>query len=229
MAISFNGEIYNYLEIKAPLEAAGAVFKGASDTEVLLAALAYKGTAILDRLDGMFAFGFWKAKERRLILAPDIFGEKPLYYAQTKDFFAFTSELQALREVPGLALEPDRHRIEVYLGLRYLPAPLSIYKQVSKLPPASVLTLSPDGSIAIEPYYRFTASSAQASGRSMDSLADELGAILEETVRSRLLTADVPVGAFLSSGVDSSLDRGFGHEAHEQAREDLFYRISGRS
>ncbi len=204
-AISFNGEIYNYLEIKASLEAAGVVFKGSSDTEALLAALAREGTAALNKLDGMFAFGFWRAKERQLILARDIFGEKPLYYAQTKDFFAFASELQALRNVPELILEPDRHRIEVYLGLRYLPAPLSIYKQVSKLPPASALTLSSDGSIVIESYYRFTASSAQTSGRALDDLADELEALLEETVRSRLLTADVPVGAFLSSGVDSSL------------------------
>ncbi len=203
--ISFNGEIYNYQEIRAELESQGTRFKGQSDTEVLLAGLSQKGSNILDKLDGMFAFGFWQADQRRLLLARDIFGEKPLYYAQTPDGLAFASELQALREVPGLALEIDRHRIEIYFSLRYLPAPLSIYKQVSKLPAGSFLSVSPEGKIAVERYYRFLPSFEQKSERSLEDLADELEVILTETVRSRLVTADVPVGAFLSSGVDSSL------------------------
>jgi len=203
-ALTFNGELYNYLELRPLLQAKGYSFQSSSDTEVLLKGLMAEGTAFLDRIDGMFAFAYFNAKDRSVTLARDIFGEKPLYYAQTEDWFAFSSELHALTLLPGFDPAIDRHRIATYLALQYLPAPMTIYKTAQKLPHGCSMTIQPDGSSKITKYFQFSASPAQTSGLNLDTLADELEEILIDSVRTRVFASDVPVGAFLSSGVDSS-------------------------
>jgi len=200
-AVTFNGEIYNYRALREELIAKGHTFHTESDTEVLLAGLAEEGAHIVNKLDAMFAFAWFDPRRKTLILARDPFGEKPLYYAFTKDWFAFASELQALTLLPDFDAAIDHHRIASYLALQYVPAPLSIYKNAHKLPPGHILSLTAGKSLSIERYFHFSAQ-PHASKASLDQLVDELEDILSTTVRSRLMS-DVPLGAFLSSGVDS--------------------------
>lgn len=202
-AITFNGEIYNYRELRPALTSKGYQFKGASDTEVLLAGLVEHGADYVNALDGMFAFGHYDARTKTLTLARDIFGEKPLYCARTKDWFAFASELHALTILPGFDTRISLDSITTYLALQYLPAPSTIYQSAFKLPPAHTLQLTMDGHEVIKPYFRFKASAQKSGTRSMDDLADELESILVNTIQTRLIS-DVPLGAFLSGGVDSS-------------------------
>ena len=202
-ALTFNGEIYNYQDLRASLNEKGHPFHTASDTEVLLTGLVTEGKNVIEQLDGMFAFAYFDAIDKKLFLARDAFGEKPLYYAITKDWFAFASELQALTVLPDFEPVIDEHRIATYLALQYLPAPLSIYKNAHKLSPGHTLSLSSNGDIAIERYYDFKIVPAKTKKRSLDDLVDELETIIGKTVKTRLIS-DVPLGAFLSGGVDSS-------------------------
>lgn len=202
-ALTFNGEIYNYLELRAELSAKGHRFKSTSDTEVLLAGLVEEGIDFVDKLDGMFAFGHFDPRTKTLLLARDIFGEKPLYCARTKDWFAFASELHALSILPGFDLRITLDSITTFLALQYMPAPYTIYQGAFKLPPAHSLQLTIDGHEIIRPYFKFKASAQQTGTRPLDDLADELEAILDDTIRTRLVS-DVPLGAFLSGGVDST-------------------------
>ena len=201
--ITFNGEIYNFLELKRELEAEGAAFHSHSDTEVLVEMLERHGPTALPRLDAMFAFGHYNIARQELLLARDIFGEKPLYYVDHPDFFAFASELHALANLPGFDARIDRAAIASYLCFQYVPTPQTIYGSARKLPPASYLTVGPAGAIQVRSYYSFDTSAAEHSTRSIDDLADELEAILLTSLRRRLIS-DVPLGAFLSGGVDSS-------------------------
>ena len=201
--ITFNGEIYNFLELKHELEAQGAMFRSSSDTEVLLEMLERAGQKALPRLDAMFALGYYDISCQELLLARDIFGEKPLYYVDHENYFAFASELHALANLPGFDARIDRSSIASYLCFQYVPTPQTIYRSARKLPPASYLTVGPSGAVTIRPYYSFATSAAEHSARSLDDLADELEAILLTSLRRRLIS-DVPLGAFLSGGVDSS-------------------------
>jgi asparagine synthase (glutamine-hydrolysing) len=201
--IAFNGEVYNFLELKGELEARGAAFRSSSDTEVLLEMLEQEGQEALVRLDAMFALGHYDIGRQVLLLARDIFGEKPLYYVDHEDYFAFASELHSLASLPGFDARIDRSTIASYLCFQYVPTPQTIYRSARKLPPASYLTVGPWGDVTIRPYYRFETSAAERSERSLDDLADELEAILLTSLRRRLIS-DVPLGAFLSGGVDSS-------------------------
>ena len=201
--IAFNGEVYNFLELKGELEARGAAFRSNSDTEVLLEMLEQEGQEALVRLDAMFALGHYDIGRQELLLARDIFGEKPLYYVDHEDYFAFASELHSLANLPGFDARIDRSTIASYLCFQYVPTPQTIYRSARKLPPASYLTVGPSGDVTIRPYYRFETSAAEHSVRSLDDLADELEAILLTSLRRRLIS-DVPLGAFLSGGVDSS-------------------------
>lgn len=203
-AITFNGEIYNYIELRKEQEAKGHRFIGLSDTEVLLKGLIDDGTAIINKLDAMFAFGFYDNRNSSLLLARDNFGEKPLYYTKTKDYFAFASELSALTLLPDFDPTITIDALATYLSLQYLPAPQTIYSNANKLPPAHTLLLTADGDVKTARYYTFRASIEQSSNRTLDDMADELEAILIETVKARLIS-DVPLGAFLSGGVDSSI------------------------
>jgi asparagine synthase (glutamine-hydrolysing) len=201
--IVFNGEAYNFLELKRELEAQGAVFRSSSDTEVLLEMLEREGQQALVRLDAMFVLGHYDTDRQELLLARDIFGEKPLYYVDHENYFAFASELHSLANLPGFDARIDRSAIASYLCFQYVPTPQTIYRSARKLPPASYLTVGPSGDVTIQPYYSFETSAAQHSARSLDDLADELEAILLTSLRRRLIS-DVPLGAFLSGGVDSS-------------------------
>jgi asparagine synthase (glutamine-hydrolysing) len=202
-AIVFNGELYNFRELQADMARDGVRFRTHSDTEVLLAMLQRLGIDALPQLDAMFAFGYYDVHAHELLLARDIFGEKPLYYIDTPEFFAFASELHALTSLPSFDATISTDAIALYLCFQYVPAPQSIYKSVRKLQPGHWLRVGPDGTTAGGRYWSFTTSGAQTSGRSLDDLADELEAILETSLRRRLIS-DVPLGAFLSGGVDST-------------------------
>jgi asparagine synthase (glutamine-hydrolysing) len=201
--IVFNGELYNFRELRAEMERDGVQFHTHSDTEVLLAALRQRGTDALSRLDAMFAFGYYDVQARELLLARDIFGEKPLYYIDTPEYLAFASELHALTVLPFFDATVSTDAIASYLCFQYVPAPQSIYKGVRKLQPGHWLRVGADGTAKAGRYFSFATSSAQTSGRDLDDLADELEAILETSLRRRLIS-DVPLGAFLSGGVDST-------------------------
>ncbi len=195
----YNGELYNSAALRAELEGRGTAFRSRSDTEVVLEALRAWGPVALGRFNGMFALAFWDGSGR-LLLARDRFGEKPLYYAQASGHLVFASEIQALAHYPGVDLGLDPQALELYLTLGFVPAPWTIYRGVSKLPHASVLEAGPGRPARIDRYYRLEARIDRSSG----GLSEEaLRQLLVEAVGCRL-EADVPLGAFLSGGVDSS-------------------------
>jgi asparagine synthase (glutamine-hydrolysing) len=202
--VSFNGEIYNFAELRAELEARGAAFRGRTDTEVLLQALAAWGVEALPRLDGMFALAAFDRVAGTLLLARDPFGEKPLYYAAPAGGgLAFASELHALAGVPGVDLSITADALAELLMFQYIGAPRSIYRGVRKLPPGHWLACSPGAAPRLGRYFRFAPGEQAPDPRPLAALADELEAILVRSLRRRL-AADVPLGAFLSGGVDSS-------------------------
>jgi asparagine synthase (glutamine-hydrolysing) len=202
-AVTYNGEFYNFREIKPELERAGVVFHSRSDTEVLLAGICRWNTDFLNKMDAMFAFGYYDSAQRELIIARDIFGEKPLYYVDSQDYFAFASELHALQDLPGFDPAIDRETIATYLMFQYVPAPQTIYAKTRKLPPGCYLRLRDGETPEVCRYFGFHTAEARTAGRSLDDLADELEEILVTSLRRRLIS-DVPLGAFLSGGVDSS-------------------------
>src|SRR5262245_40985700 len=185
--IVFNGELYNFRELRAEMERDGVQFHTNSDTEVLLAALQRLGTEALPRLDAMFAFGYYDIQTRDLLLARDIFGEKPLYYIDTPEYLVFASELHALTSLPFFDATISTEAIASYLCFQYVPAPHSIYKSVRKLQPGHWLRMAANGAVSVGRYFSFQTSSAQASERNLDDLADELEAILETSLRRRLI------------------------------------------
>lgn len=216
--LTFNGEIYNHSEIRAELEAEGAVpsagWRGHSDTETFLEAICSWGLrAALERSVGMFAFGLWDRETRTLSLVRDRFGEKPLYYGWAGRDFVFGSELKAFRPHPQFAAEIDRRALELYVRRNYVAAPLSIYRGVFKLEPASILEL--DLNAARQPLtepaqtarywsYRETLQAGLADPiREEEAAVEELERSLAAAIKGQSL-ADVPVGAFLSGGIDSS-------------------------
>jgi asparagine synthase (glutamine-hydrolysing) len=202
--LTFNGEIYNFKEIRVLLEQRGRRFRSQSDTEVLIEALAEWGTSAIEKFDGMFAFAAFDTRRAELILARDPFGEKPLYYTTLADgTFAFASELRALEILPGFHRTISLDAIAEYLMFQYVGAPRSIYENVAKLPPAQILRKS-QRATETQIYYRFDPGREVFVGRSNSDLADELEDILLRSIERRLI-ADVPLGAFLSGGVDSSL------------------------
>ena len=202
-AVTYNGEFYNYLDIKPELERAGEVFHSRSDTEILLAGLRRWDTAVLDKMDAMFAFGYYDAAKRELIIARDIFGEKPLYYIDNDRYFAFASELHALQDLPDFDPVIDRETIATFFTFQYVPAPQTIYAGARKLPPGCFLRLREGRSPEIRRYFHFRTAATRVASRNIDDLADELEEILFTSLRRRLIS-DVPLGAFLSGGVNSS-------------------------
>src|SRR5262249_33624785 len=154
-AITYNGELYNFQELKVELQQIGVEFKTKSDTEVLLAAIEQWGVGAFLRLDAMFAVGFYDPTKRTLLLARDIFGEKPLFYVDTPEYFAFASELHALSMLPSFDSTVDVDTVATYLSFQYIPSPRTIYRSAQKLPPASWLRLNGDGRIEVHPYFNF--------------------------------------------------------------------------
>jgi len=200
--IVFNGEIYNFLELRAELERSGVSFRSKTDTEVILALYARHGVNCLEQLNGMFAFAIWDKEKRTLVLARDRIGKKPLYYYHAGgDRLAFASEIKSLLELPCLERKIEPTAIADYLKYLYIPAPKTIYKNVYKLPPAHYLELAAGGGPRIAEYWdvEFRAS----TGLSAEEAEGGLLELLQESTACRMI-ADVPLGAFLSGGVDSS-------------------------
>lgn len=202
--ITFNGEIYNFLELRQQLEGQGIRFRSRTDTEVLIAAIQFWGVEALSRLDGMFAFAAFDTVSGTMLLARDPFGEKPLYYMDLPGGgVAFASELQALEKVPGFDGEISLDAMAEVLMFQYIGAPRTIYSRVKKLPPGHWLKIDPVLPPKSGRYFEFRPGIGDADHRPLDSLADEAEDILVRSIRRRMIT-DVPLGAFLSGGVDSS-------------------------
>ena len=200
-AIVFNGEIYNFQELRKELEAKGETFTTKGDTEVALKAYRIWGSDCVNRFRGMFAIAIWNPRSEELFLARDRLGKKPIVYAETREGFVFASEIRSLCEHPVITKEMDPEAMELYLALSYIPAPWSIYKSIRKLPPGAVGVLNRRG-LSIRRYYEpeFT----EDRDISLNEALDELDAELREAIRLRLIS-DVPLGLLLSGGVDSSL------------------------
>ncbi|WP_294268426.1 asparagine synthase (glutamine-hydrolyzing) [uncultured Sphingomonas sp.] len=208
----YNGEIYNHRAIRQELENAGAPvnWRGHSDTEVMLAAIEHWGIQpTLQRLNGMFAFALWDRHTRELTFARDRMGEKPLYYGVQGKTLFFASELKAIVAHPHFKPEIDREALAAFMRLGYVPAPTSIWRDIRKLPPANWMTVSVDAIGRLEPqaYWEIAEVArlgTQAPRRPGEQLTDELDKLLSDAVALRM-EADVPLGAFLSGGIDSSL------------------------
>ena len=201
--ISYNGEIYNYRELRTELAGLGHRCRTETDTEVILEAYKRWGDAALSRLRGMFAFALWDRRRRRLLLARDRVGEKPLYYAWSGGRLLFGSEIKSVLGWPGMPREPDLHAVHSYLTYQYVPAPRTAFAGVCKLEPGSALVVEADGAWRIERYWSLPRPAASPPRRPEAELLEETRARLDEAVRMRLMS-DVPLGAFLSGGVDSS-------------------------
>ncbi|HUH02531.1 MAG TPA: asparagine synthase (glutamine-hydrolyzing) [Kofleriaceae bacterium] len=197
-----NGEIYNHRELRAELTAKGHRFRSGSDNEVILHLYEELGEAVTTRLRGMFAFALWDGKRQQLLLARDRVGQKPLYYAQRPQGLVFASELGALLADPGLELTIDHAALDAYLALQYVPSPWTIFEDVFRLPAGHQMVLRCGGAAHPVPYWSldFTPDVSLTA----DDAARRVRATVEEAVRLRLMS-DVPLGAFLSGGVDSSI------------------------
>lgn len=201
--IVFNGEIYNFQELRPQLE---GPWRGTSDTEVLLAAIEQWGLEkTLPMLDGMFAFALWDKQQRTLTLARDRMGEKPLYYGQQGSTLLFGSELKALREHPSWQGRLRRDVLPLYLRHNYIPAPYSIYAHINKLMPGQMLTITPDGVQHTHRYYDLADELTHTPRHTMSDAEalEELERLLMHSIQKRMIS-DVPLGAFLSGGIDSS-------------------------
>lgn len=206
--ISYNGEAYNTAELRDELVAAGRPFRGQSDTEVVVEGCAVWGIqGLLQRLNGMFALALWDRAERRLTLARDRLGIKPLYYAQIGGLLLFGSELWSLRAHPGWTPVIDRNAIAAYLRHNYIPAPLTIFQGVQKLEPGTSVTVSAGGKVEKTVFWALAdvvrAGKADPLDLSDAEATDALERLLTDAVR-RQMVSDVPLGAFLSGGIDSS-------------------------
>lgn len=198
--VVFNGEIYNFQDIKQELEGKGHRFRTHSDTEAIVHAWEEWGEDAVTRFRGMFAIALWDERQQVLWLVRDRLGKKPLYYASVNSRFLFASELKSLLVDPGIEREMDLTSISDYLSLLYIPAPKTIFKNIHKLPAAHYALVTPD-KIEVHEYWDLSfAPSHTLSGKQME---EELLGILDEATRMRMIS-DVPLGAFLSGGVDSS-------------------------
>jgi asparagine synthase (glutamine-hydrolysing) len=200
--VVFNGEIYNFAEIRTELESFGHAFRTSSDTEVIVHAYEQWGDAAVDRFRGMFAFALWDEPRRRLLLVRDRLGVKPLYYCATAAGVTFGSEIKSLLEDPDVPRDWSAEALDAYLTLQYVPCPQTIYRAVSKLPPGHLLVAEP-GRVLVKRYWDLTFTGDGRADRE-DEYLEQLDALVSESVRLRLVS-DVPLGAFLSGGIDSSL------------------------
>ena len=199
--ITFNGEIYNFPALRRDLEQRGHRFRSATDTEVIIHLYEEYGTECVRRLRGMFAFAIWDGNRRQLFAARDRVGKKPLYYTETSHGLFFASEIQALYGVPGYARDLDYPALDLYLAHSYIPAPHTIVTGIRKLPPAHTLIATAAG-LRIERYWRLSYGPKLEIG--FEDARDELLRRVEEAIRIRMVS-DVPLGCFLSGGVDSSI------------------------
>ncbi len=207
VVVSYNGEVYNYREIRGELARKGYAFRGDSDTEVVAAACREWGVAAaVSRFIGMFAFALWDGRTRTMHLVRDRLGIKPLYVARTPGLVLFASTLSPLLECPSFSREVDRNALQYYLEFQYVPAPHAIYRDARKVLPGHILEIAADGTETDRTYWDLFDHwrKGEERPRSEGEYAEELAALLESSVRYRLIS-DVPLGAFLSGGIDSSL------------------------
>lgn len=197
----FNGEIYNYRELRAELITRGHAFYSQCDAEVIVQAYEAWGEGCFQRLHGMFAIALWDTRKQLLLLARDRYGEKPLYIADLGDRLLFGSELKSLLQVPGLRVEVDHDALQGYVAFGYVPSPRCILKGVNKLPPGHFLRYV-DGRTSVQSYY--TLDFTPKTTLDETEATEELARLLDQAVSSRLVS-DVPFGAFLSGGLDSSV------------------------
>jgi len=199
--VVFNGEIYNFLELRKQLQSKGHKFITQSDTETIVYAYQEWGENFVDKLRGMFAIALWDSRFKKLILVRDRVGKKPLYYYFNQDKIIFASELKAILADSSIPRNIDFHALDAYLSFGYVPSPLSVFKNIRKLPPAHMAVCTLDG-FKIRQYWHLDMENAAEIGSERD-IMEELESIFDEAVRLRLIS-DVPLGAFLSGGVDSS-------------------------
>ncbi|MGH7791248.1 MAG: asparagine synthase (glutamine-hydrolyzing), partial [Thermodesulfobacteriota bacterium] len=197
--IVFNGEIYNHLDIRKELESKGHKFSTNTDTEAIVHAYEEFGENCVDKLRGMFAFAIWDKAKRKLFLARDRIGIKPLYYFIDDKRFIFGSELKVILAYPGIPKDLDLEALDSFLTFEYIPAPLTIFKNVKKLPQAHTLSIE-NNQVSINEYWKLHFKEVR---RTEEETCYELYKILKEAVKMRLMS-DVPLGAFLSGGIDSS-------------------------
>ena len=200
--VVFNGEIYNFRELRDQLERRGHSFRSRSDTEVIIEGYRAWGIEVVRRLRGMFAIALWDAKERRLFLIRDRVGKKPLVYCRRNGTVLFGSEFKALLCWPGVPRRPNMHAIHDYLTFQYVPAPHSAFEGIERVPPAHYLEVQPGGAVRLHRYWSLPPPES-AVPRPEEELREEFIDHLRTAVRYRMI-ADVPIGAFLSGGVDSS-------------------------
>lgn len=204
IGVVLNGEIYNFRDLRSELEADGHRLATRCDTEVIAhLAESLAPIELARRLDGMFAFAVWDARRERLVLGRDPFGKKPLYYWSSGDRLVFASEIKGVLAHPDVPRQLDEAAIPAYLTFGYVPTPRTFYAGIQSLPPGHVLTLEAGGEPHVECYWEPPSRVAGGSGPSLDAAAIELRSLLDGAVRRRLI-ADVPLGAFLSGGIDSS-------------------------
>ncbi|MFW5906527.1 MAG: asparagine synthase (glutamine-hydrolyzing), partial [Desulfobia sp.] len=199
--VVFNGEIYNFLELRQAQEAKGHVFRTKSDTESILQAYREWGLDFVQHLRGMFAIALWDERRKKLVLARDRIGKKPLYYMLDEKRLVFGSEIKALLAVPGISRELDYQALDAYMSFGYIPSPMTIFKHIRKIPPAHVAVISSDDFKS----WRYWHLVMESPGEQVDEseAVEELQEIFDDAV-SRRLISDVPLGAFLSGGIDSS-------------------------
>lgn len=201
--IVFNGELYNFIPLRADLKNKGHQFQTNSDTEVVLHGYEEYGTDFFDRMEGMYAFCIYDLICKEWIICRDRIGEKPLYYYQTKDFFLFGSELKSLMKTGLVPKQINKEALSIYFQLTYIPAPYSILENVFKLPPASYMRIEANGNIKIEKYWQLTLSEDDRY-QDYEWCKKQLRDTFLQSVENRMIS-DVPLGAFLSGGFDSTI------------------------
>jgi asparagine synthase (glutamine-hydrolysing) len=201
VSVVFNGEIYNFQELRTRLLSQGHQFRTRSDTEVIVHLYEEEGLDFVRKLNGMFAIALWDERRRRLVLLRDRLGVKPLYYSWTRDGLVFGSELKCLLECEGVERRIDREALYHYFTLGYIPHPWSIFEHIRQLPPAGRLVVEGER-MEVDRYWRLEP--AIDRSRSREETRAELGALLADAVKLRMIS-DVPLGAFLSGGLDSSI------------------------
>lgn len=224
-AIVFNGEIFNHVELRNELQAEGARFKTRCDTEVILQAYQHWGRACFDRLRGMFAIALWSEREKRLLLARDRMGIKPLYYASDGTDLSFGSELKCLFADPRQPRQIDLDGLNCYLNLNYVPGPYTLVKGITKLMPGQLLEWN-RGKIQIDTYVSATASRSPVS--TLEEATEELDGLMRQSVREQMVS-DVPLGVWLSGGLDSSSVLHYAAELSSQPLKTFSITFHGKS
>jgi asparagine synthase (glutamine-hydrolysing) len=212
LVLVFNGEIYNHRALRRTLESEGAVFRTESDTEVVLRLLEREGVDGTRKLEGMFCFAFWNARTRELALVRDWLGQKSLYWVETRDGMHFASEIKALLTIPGVVSELDLEAVSHYLSLRYLPGDSTFFRGIHKLPAAHVMMIG-NGTRQLRELWRPAYEPKHALNEAQ--IIERLDGLLGEVVAEHLMS-EVPLGAFLSGGIDSSLVVGYASRALQE-------------